>query len=92
MPRTRTEVLNEVSVESQGQSRASPPLTYGNTNYASHSVAILSTVRVATHCDWVSYRSIPRALSVYLTFSPVSLLSSIIRKCVKSLTNECDKG
>ena len=73
MPPTRTEVVYEVSVEFQ---RAAPPLMwYDNTNFASLRVVILSTLRVAMHCDLVSYRSTPRTLSVYLTLSPVSLSS-----------------
>ena len=37
----------EVSVEFQGRLRTTLPLTYDKTNFASHSVVILSTVRVA---------------------------------------------
>ena len=69
MPPTRTEVVYEVSVEFQGLLRTAPPLTYNNTNFASHSVVILYTVRVAMHCDCISFRSIPRDLSVYLILS-----------------------
>ena len=48
-------------------------------NFASLRVVILSTVRMAMYCDWVSYRSTPRALSIYLTFSPVSLVFISLR-------------
>ena len=51
MPPTRTEVVYEVSVEFQGRWRTTPPLTYDNTNFASHSAVIVYTVRVAMHCD-----------------------------------------
>ena len=66
MPPTRTKVVYEISVEFQDRLRTTTPLTYDNSNFASHIVVILSTVRVAMHFDQVSYRSIPKALSVYL--------------------------
>ena len=78
IPVTRTEVVYEVSVEFQGRLKAAPPLTYDNTKFASLRVVILSTVRVAMYSDRVSYRSLPRALSVYLTFSPISFSSSYL--------------
>ena len=79
MPPTRTEVVYKISVEFQERLRAAPRLNYDNTNFASLRVVILSTVRMAMYCDWVSYRSTPRALSIYLTFSPVSLVFISLR-------------
>ena len=78
MPSTRTEVVYEFNVGLQGRLRTAPPLTY-NINFASHSVVILSTVRVATHCDQVSCRSIPRALSAFLILSTKNTLVTSVR-------------